>query len=52
MATAGVELYAELRRQGLGDKDLAVVRQAISNLSDNTDNAGAAETATKGTAAP
>jgi 2-hydroxy-3-oxopropionate reductase len=52
MATAGVELYAELKRQGLGDKDLAVVRQAISNLSDNTHNAGAAETATKGTAAP
>ncbi len=36
MAAAGVELYAELLRQGLGDQDLAVVRQAISNLSDNT----------------
>jgi 2-hydroxy-3-oxopropionate reductase len=36
MATAGVELYAELKRQGLGDKDLAVVRQAISQLSDAT----------------
>ena len=35
MATAGVELYAELKRQGLGDRDLAVVRQTISNLSDN-----------------
>jgi 2-hydroxy-3-oxopropionate reductase len=35
MATAGVELYAELRRQGLGDLDLAAVRQTISNLSDN-----------------
>lgn len=35
MATAGVELYAELIRQGLGDRDLAVVRQAIANLSDN-----------------
>lgn len=34
MATAGVELYAELKRQGLGDQDLAVVRQAISQLSD------------------
>jgi 2-hydroxy-3-oxopropionate reductase len=34
MATAGVELYAELNRQGLGDQDLAVVRQAISQLSD------------------
>lgn len=36
MAAAGVELYAELVRQGLGEKDLAVVRQTISNLSDNT----------------
>ena len=35
MAEAGVELYAELKRQGLGDRDLAVVRQAISNLSDS-----------------
>ncbi|TAP44137.1 NAD(P)-dependent oxidoreductase [Arthrobacter sp. S39] len=34
MAVAGVELYAELKRQGLGDQDLAVVRQAISQLSD------------------
>ena len=33
MAAAGVELYAALVRQGLGDQDLAVVRQAISNLS-------------------
>ncbi|ALV43076.1 2-hydroxy-3-oxopropionate reductase [Pseudarthrobacter sulfonivorans] len=52
MATAGVELYAELKRQGLGDQDLAVVRQVISNLSDNTNNAGTAESATKGTATP
>ena len=36
MAAAGVGLYAALVRQGLGDQDLAVVRQAISNLSDNT----------------
>ena len=36
MAAAGVELYAELLRQGLGEQDLAVVRQTISNLSDNT----------------
>ncbi len=36
MAAAGVELYAELKRQGLGDRDLAVVRQAIANLSDIT----------------
>ena len=35
MTAAGVELYAELKRQGLGDQDLAVVRQAIANLSDN-----------------
>lgn len=34
MAEAGVELYAELKRQGLGDRDLAVVRQAIANLGD------------------
>ena len=33
MAEAGVNLYAELKRQGLGDQDLAVVRQTISNLS-------------------
>ena len=35
MTAAGVELYAELKRQGLGDQDLAVVRQTIANLSDN-----------------
>ena len=35
MATAGVELYAELKRQGLGDLDLAAVRQTISNLSND-----------------
>ena len=35
MASAGVELYAELKRQGLGDLDLAVVRQTIANLSDD-----------------
>ncbi len=52
MATAGVELYAELKRQGLGDQDLAVVRQTISNLSDNTNIAEPAEAATKGTATP
>ncbi|MFE8885881.1 NAD(P)-dependent oxidoreductase [Pseudarthrobacter enclensis] len=32
MAAAGVALYAELVAQGLGDQDLAVVRQAIANL--------------------
>ncbi len=37
MAAAGVELYAELKRLGLGDQDLAVVRQAISQLSDAQD---------------
>ena len=44
MAAAGVELYAELKRQGLGDLDLAVVRQTISNLSN-----GAALAAAEGT---
>ncbi|MEN8582250.1 NAD(P)-dependent oxidoreductase [Burkholderia sp. RS01] len=39
MARAGVELYAELKRQGLGDQDLAVVRQTISNLSRTTADA-------------
>ncbi|MET3370076.1 NAD(P)-dependent oxidoreductase [Arthrobacter sp. M2012083] len=33
MAAAAIDLYAEIKRQGLGDKDLAVVRQAIANLS-------------------
>jgi 2-hydroxy-3-oxopropionate reductase len=33
MASAGVELYAELKAQGLGDLDLAAVRQTIANLS-------------------
>ncbi|PRB41912.1 2-hydroxy-3-oxopropionate reductase [Arthrobacter sp. MYb23] len=33
MASAAIDLYAELKRQGLGDHDLAVVRQAIANLS-------------------
>ncbi len=32
MASAAIELYGELKRQGLGDQDLAVVRQAIANL--------------------
>lgn len=32
MAAAGLALYAELVAQGLGDQDLAVVRQAIANL--------------------
>ncbi|WAH96743.1 NAD(P)-dependent oxidoreductase [Arthrobacter sp. MMS18-M83] len=36
MATAGVELYRELIDQGLGDQDLAVVRQAIANFSDSS----------------
>ena len=33
MASAGFELYTELVAQGLGDQDLAVVRQAVANLS-------------------
>lgn len=32
IASAAHDLYAELKRQGLGDRDLAVVRQAIANL--------------------
>lgn len=32
MASAAIDLYAELKRQGLGDQDLAVVRQTIANL--------------------
>lgn len=44
MADAGVRLYAELKRQGLGERDLAVVRQTISNLSDHpTDKPGSSQ---------
>jgi 2-hydroxy-3-oxopropionate reductase len=55
MASAGVELYAELKAQGLGDHDLAVVRQTIANLSTpvaGTSTAGTstAETGTISTA--
>jgi len=32
-AAAGFELYTQLVAQGLGDQDLAVVRQAVANLS-------------------
>lgn len=46
MADAAVELYAELKRQGLGDQDLAVVRQAISNLSDQAAPAAQKEATT------
>jgi 2-hydroxy-3-oxopropionate reductase len=46
IAGAAVELYAELKRQGLGDQDLAVVRQTISNLSQG------AAAAAEGTVAP
>lgn len=46
MAAAGAELYAALLRQGLGDRDLAVVRQTIANLSGNArDNASDKPTA-------
>ena len=48
MAEAGVELYAELKRQGLGDRDLAVVRQAIANLSDGA-GGGTTDTTTVNT---
>lgn len=33
MASAAIDLYAELKRQGLGDHDLAVVRQTIATMS-------------------
>lgn len=33
LAAAGAELYGQLVNQGLGDQDLAVVRQTIANLS-------------------
>ncbi|MEO3942748.1 NAD(P)-dependent oxidoreductase [Paenarthrobacter nicotinovorans] len=33
LASAALDLYAELKRQGLGDQDLSVVRQTIANLS-------------------
>ena len=42
MATAGVELYGELKRQGLGDLDLAAVRQTIATLSDLQSTAASA----------
>jgi 2-hydroxy-3-oxopropionate reductase len=40
MATAAVELYGELKGQGLGELDLAVVRQTIANLSASAAGAG------------
>jgi 2-hydroxy-3-oxopropionate reductase len=39
MASAGAELHGKLKDQGLGDLDLAVVRQTIANLSDSKDTA-------------
>jgi 2-hydroxy-3-oxopropionate reductase len=47
MTTAGAELYGELKRQGLGDHDIAVVRQVISQVSD-----AHARSAREGTVAP
>jgi 2-hydroxy-3-oxopropionate reductase len=44
MASAGVELYGELKAQGLGDLDLAVVRQTIANLSTPAAGTSTAET--------
>ena len=44
MAAAGAGLYGELKRQGLGDHDIAVVRQVISRLKD-----AHADTAAEGT---
>ncbi|WP_309107316.1 NAD(P)-dependent oxidoreductase [Arthrobacter sp.] len=50
MASAGVELYAKLKAQGLGDLDLAVVRQTIANISTSaaTSTAGTGTTSTAG----
>ena len=45
MAAAAVGLYGELKDQGLGDLDLAVVRQAIANLSASAAGAGPAAAA-------
>ena len=47
MATAGLDLYAELVAQGLGDKDLAVIRQAIANLGKTDGVANAAGDSTQ-----
>ena len=49
MASAGVELYAELKAQGLGDLDLAVVRQTIANLSTSVAGTNTAGTSTAAT---
>ena len=51
MASAGVELYGELKDQGLGDLDLAVVRQTIANLSDIAATAAATRALTATSAA-
>lgn len=40
MASAGHDLYVDLVAQGLGDLDLAVVRQAITNLAGRDGTAG------------
>ena len=45
MASAGTELYAQLLAQGLGDLDLAVVRQTIANLSTTDVSPSGTETA-------
>ena len=45
MASAGRELYAQLLTQGLGDLDLAVVRQTIANLSTTSASHSGTETA-------
>jgi 2-hydroxy-3-oxopropionate reductase len=50
MATAAVELYGELKDQGLGDQDLAVVRQAIANLSAGGTTAAPAGATSRATA--
>ncbi|MGK3958673.1 NAD(P)-dependent oxidoreductase [Arthrobacter sp. R4] len=49
MATAAVALYGELKDQGLGDLDLAVVRQTIANLSSSDSGADTGAPARAGT---
>jgi 2-hydroxy-3-oxopropionate reductase len=49
MAAAGLELYAELTQRGLGDHDIAVVREVISQLSGAHANSAMENSAMEGT---
>lgn len=51
MASAGADLYAELGAQGLGDLDLAVVRQAIATMGTSSAVEETADKPTSATAA-